>query len=329
MNSSRTSRFVLRNKIEKIIYNSNVLPCKRHQMHIKSLSNRIEQYYQSNEYYDRLITKSLRFDTCVPRNKKVTLKKEIGNKDEVDYEKERDFIIEEIINNISLDELEIICSDLDFFIRDKFVRDLRELTDQENSQLYQILNNEEKDKRVYDEKEKILMLLQKKKNEIIKKRNMMKFNASQEIYCMKPEDFDTIRQKEIEKQLITTRIKNGKKKHIKNLKMKAQTCQIVNSLISQSEKEINAISEHLNPVRTIIVPSSFHRKMTSITTNNTISHHNNSSVIKAQRRQNHYDNTLFKRQLKERNNNILISKYTQEIKEIFKRQQSPVLPSIK
>ena len=69
--------------------------------------------------------------------------------------------------------------------------------------------------------------------------------------------------------------------------------------------------------------------MTSITTNNTISVHNNSSVIKAQRRQNHYDNTLFKRQLKERNNNILISKYTQEIKEIFKRQQSPVLPSIK
>ena len=101
---------------------------------------------------------------------------------------------------------------------------------------------------------------------------------------MKPEDFDTIRQKEIEKQLITTRIKNGKKKHIKNLKMKAQTCQIVNSLISQSEKEINTISEHLNPVRTIIVPSSFHRKMTSITTNNTISHHNNSSVIKAQRK---------------------------------------------
>ena len=69
-------------------------------MHIKSLSNRIEQYYQSNEYYDRLITKSLRFDTCIPRNKKVTLKKEIGNKDEVDYEKERDFIIEEIIKNI-------------------------------------------------------------------------------------------------------------------------------------------------------------------------------------------------------------------------------------
>lgn len=328
MNSPRTSRFILRNKIEKIIYDSNVLPCKRHQMHIKSLSNRIDQYYHSNEYYDRLITKSLRFDTCIPRNKKVVIKKKIVNKDEVDYEKERDFIIEEIIKNISLDELLVICSDLDFFIRDKFVRDLLELTDEDNSQLYQILNNEERDKRIYDEKEKISMLLQKKKNEIIKKRNMMKFYAPQEVFCTKPEDFDTIQQMKIEKKLITSRIKNGKNKHIKNLKIKAQSYQIVNSLISQSEKEINTISEHLSPVKTIIVPNSFHRKMTSITTNNTMS--NNSSMIKAKRRQNHYDNTLFKRQLKERNNNILISKYTQEIKEIFKqKQQSSVLPSLK
>lgn len=320
------NRYILRNKIEKIIQHSNISPCRRHQMHIKALTNKIQTYYHSNEYYNKLIFKSLRFDNIrSPTGKISERSKTLIEKDkeaEVDYYEERDFIIEEILKQISLDELELICKNIEFYIRDKFIRDLLGFVDEENNKLYQILNKEEKDNKIYGEKDKILHLFQKKKNDIIHKRNKYKFYPSADLYCTKEEDIEEIKIKEEEKKLISQKIKKNKRRVLKELQNRDNSYKVVNKLITQSQKEFNSFSETLSPrikIKPLMPLSKKALNNRSEKTSPRGDKHN--TIINSKKRQLHFDSMLTKRKIEEKDNDYYISKYKKEIKDIFVNKQ--------
>ena len=326
------NRYILRNKIEKIIQHSNIAPCRRHQMHIKSLTKKIQQYYHSQEYYNKLIFKSLRFDNIRSPTSKISEKsKTLVEKDkevEVDYYEERDFIIEEILKQISFDELELICKDIEFYIRDKFIRDLLGFIDEENNKLYQILNKEENDNKIYAERDKILHIFQKKKNEIIQKRNKYKFYPSADLYCTKEEDIEEIKMKEEEKKLISEKIKKNKRRVLKELQNRENSYKVVNQLITQSQKEFNSFSETISP-RIKIKPLKPLSKKVSNSTSEKISPRGDkkNTIINSKKRQLHFDSILTQRKIEEKDNDYYISKYKKEIKDIFlnKHEESPYL----
>ena len=171
MISKKIEKYILRNKIEKIIASSAIHSCRRHQGHVHSLDNKIKRYLVSKEYYTKKINESSIFVSYprVPSDGMHSIGNESSRnilknnkEEEVDYENEKYFITERLIKGLSEKEFKTMCEDIDFYIQDKFIRDLLNLL-HNDLKLYQIIEDEDKYEGNLTHNEKLLNVLKRKK----------------------------------------------------------------------------------------------------------------------------------------------------------------------
>ena len=226
--SQKLKRYQLRYKLEKIFADSDISSCRFYQSHINALNNKLDNYFTSENYIKKKINEALLFNYSTHNNENLPQELEQYNEERiVDYSKEKDYIIQLLLKNLTFEEFKIICRDLEFFIRDKNIRDILNLIDKNNN-LYKILISEEKNNRAINENDKINEIIKEKKIEIIKNHNIKKININEKL------------RKENE-NILKDKINKQKKLFAKiNFKQKNHT-NIINKIIIDSQREINKI----------------------------------------------------------------------------------------
>ena len=185
---------------------------------------KMNNHYHGKFYRQQLINNSLNF-SCSMNNKEEENKKEkiqlYNFENEIDYLKERDYIINLILKELSFEEIKIINDDPDFYIRNKFIRKILDLFN--NNYLYKTLNNEENFGKDETEDKKLIRRIKEKKKEMKNnnsKKNITDYNTEgidkeikEEIKIMKIKKFQLQNQKK-EKLIILKKIFSNTKDDI-------------------------------------------------------------------------------------------------------------------
>ena len=174
---NKLQKFQLRNKLEKIFLKSNKKTCTVYQGNIHISNYKMNNHYHGKFYRQQLINNSLNF-SCSMNNKEEENKKEkiqlFNFENEIDYLKERDYIINLILKEFSFEEIKIINDDPDFYIRNKFIRKILDLLN--NNYLIKTLNNEENFEKEEIDDKKLNRRIKEKKKEM--KNNNSKKNIT-------------------------------------------------------------------------------------------------------------------------------------------------------
>ena len=221
---NKLQKFQLRNKLEKIFLKSNINTCTVYQGNIHISNYKMNNHYHGKFYRQQLINNSLNF-SCSMNNKEEENKKEkiqlYNFENEIDYLKERDYIINLILKEFSFEEIKIINDDPDFYIRNKFIRKILDLFN--NNYLYKTLNNEENFGKEETDDKKLIRRIKEKKKEMKNnnsKKNITDYNTEgidkeikEEIKIMKIKKFKLQNQKK-EKSIILNKIFSNTKDDI-------------------------------------------------------------------------------------------------------------------
>jgi hypothetical protein len=221
---NKLQKFQLRNKLEKIFLKSNINTCAVYQGNIHISNYKMNNYYHGKFYRQQLINNSLNFSYSMNNKEEENKKEKIqlyNFENEIDYLKERDYIINLILKELSFEEIKIINDDPDFYIRNKFIRKILDLFN--NNYLYKTLNNEENFGKDETEDKKLIRRIKEKKKEMKNnnsKKNITDYNTEgidkeikEEIKIMKIKKFQLQNQKK-EKLIILKKIFSNTKDDI-------------------------------------------------------------------------------------------------------------------
>ena len=349
----KIKQYQLRNKLENLIRKANLQPCKSHQSHLSILDLKINNFYEGEVYHSKLINDSLKFlysnhsDEEELKRKKIS---EFDKENEVKFTKEKDYIIKLLLKELTIDEIKIISRDVEYYIKDKYLRNIIDLFNN-NIQLYQTLSLEEKNGKFESEDDRVKRLIRDKKNYLINKNNNE--NSNQFKYNFLKRDNDSIKK-------LKERIKFQKRLFFKKKFLNENHTQIINNIISTSEREINNTNKFLsknnlqkqqfmNSLKNVKkIPSTFNQTkykkkiklndhlFTHIRTNsntiNNFSSFSSDKVFTPKKEKVKFKikiNTLKKRLLeKEKESQNFINKYSIEIKKIFQDKIKKNLPKI-
>ena len=221
---NKLQKFQLRNKLEKIFLKSNINTCAVYQGNIHISNYKMNNYYHGKFYRQQLINNSLNFSYSMNNKEEENKKEKIqlyNFENEIDYLKERDYIINLILKELSFEEIKIINDDPDFYIRNKFIRKILDLFN--NNYLYKTLNNEENFGKDETEDKKLIRRIKEKKKEMKNnnsKKNITDYNTEgidkeikEEIKILKIKKFQLQNQKK-EKLIILKKIFSNTKDDI-------------------------------------------------------------------------------------------------------------------
>ena len=221
---NKLQKFQLRNKLEKIFLKSNINTCAVYQGNIHISNYKMNNYYHEKFYRQQLINNSLNFSYSMNNKEEENKKEKIqlyNFENEIDYLKERDYIINLILKELSFEEIKIINDDPDFYIRNKFIRKILDLFN--NNYLYKTLNNEENFGKDETEDKKLIRRIKEKKKEMKNnnsKKNITDYNTEgidkeikEEIKILKIKKFQLQNQKK-EKLIILKKIFSNTKDDI-------------------------------------------------------------------------------------------------------------------
>ena len=221
---NKLQKFQLRNKLEKIFLKSNINTCAVYQGNIHISNYKMNNYHHGRFYRQQLINNSLNFSYSMNNKEEENKKEKIqlyNFENEIDYLKERDYIINLILKELSFEEIKIINDDPDFYIRNKFIRKILDLFN--NNYLYKTLNNEENFGKDETEDKKLIRRIKEKKKEMKNnnsKKNITDYNTEgidkeikEEIKILKIKKFQLQNQKK-EKLIILKKIFSNTKDDI-------------------------------------------------------------------------------------------------------------------
>ena len=351
----RIKKYKLRNKLENIIRKANLQPCKNHQSHLSNLDLKISNFYEGEVYHSKLINNSLKFlysnhsDEEELKRKKIS---EFDKENEIKFSKEKDYIIKLLLKELTIEEIKIISRDVEYYIKDKYLRNVIDLFN-DNFKLYQTLTLEEKNGKVENEEDRIKRLIRDKKNYLININNNDNSNQFK---------YDFLKRENENMKKLKEKIKFQKRLFFKKKFLNENHTQIINNIISTSQSDVNKTNkflsknnlqkqqfmESLKNIKNI--QSSFnqtkYKKKIKLndhlfnhirTNSNTINHFSSFSSDKLftpskekgkfKLKINKLKKKLLEKQ-KEKESQNFINRYTLEIKKIFQEQIQKNLPKI-
>jgi hypothetical protein len=328
----KRKNYVLKNKVEKILLQSSISPCKRHQNHIKTFNSKLFQYQLSPHFQHLQVERSSRFENYTQIKQPPNLQI-----DHIDLSSEGDFIFKKLVKHLTLEELELVFKDVDFYIQNPEIRETLDFVNCDNSKLYQILNKEEEEGRTLTDTDRVIDLIKSKIKIMSNKKTKPKF-FDDIGFCSDKDEIEKRKQTEIEQKLLKEKIHSNKiRKRICN-QQKIFHHKTIASLLTESEKEIKSLNstfskknqvlqcnrilseENLNnnniPLELITYRKHNHKKINSWN----VFSRNSSNYIKSksnEQRKTQFGKTTEDKNNIERDNNYYIGKYTKQIKEIF------------
>ena len=351
--NNKLKRYQLRNKLDNILRKANLKPCKNLQSHLLNLSSKMTNFYEGEIYQSKILNDSLIFKYSNHKDEEEIKRKKINefyNKYKIDYLKEKDYVMKILLKELTIDEIKFISRDADFYIKDENLRELLGLFDEKN-QLYQTLAFEEKIGKVENEDDRIKRLIKNKKIDLIN-RNNSENTKNFKYKFLKSENDIFIKLKE--------KIKNQKKIVQKNKFLNDNHLNIINNIISDSQRDINNTSkflsknniEHLQKMKNLnnmnnntnhLNKTSYRRVIKlndniimspkskkSIKFNNFSSFSSEKKIQKKEdEKEKIFNLKKFKKNLLERESQTFLNVYTAEIKKIFHdKTKSIQLPKI-
>ena len=235
----KIKKYKLRNKLENIIRKANLQPCKNHQSHLSNLDLKITNFYEGEVYHSKLINNSLNFLYSNHSDEEELKRKKISDFDkenEIKFSKEKDYIFKLLLRELTNEEIKIISRDVEYYIKDNYLRKVIDLFN-DNYQLYQTLTLEEKNGKVENEDERVKRLIRNKKNYLINKNNNENSNQFK---------FDFLKRENESMRKLKEKIKFQKRLFFKKKFLNENHTQIINNIISTSEREINNTNKYLS-----------------------------------------------------------------------------------
>ena len=170
---NKICRYQLRNKLEKIFSKSKIHYCNNHQKDISMQNYKINNFYEQDYYRNYIINNAINFSYS-SNNKEENERKikiiDYNIENEIDYNKERDYIMKLIFEELTFNEIQLINRDPEFYIRDPFIRGVLIFFNERNS-LYKTLRYEENLGIKETENDKLKRLIKKTKKIIINNNN--------------------------------------------------------------------------------------------------------------------------------------------------------------
>ncbi len=170
---NKIGRYQLRNKLEKIISKSKINTCNNYQKDISMLNFKINNFYEQDFYRNNIINNSINFSYFSNNKEESDRKNKIIDyniENEIDYNKERDYIMQLIFEQLTFNEIKLINQDPEFYIRDPFIRGYLIFFNERND-LYKTLRYEENLGIKETENDKLKRLIKKTKKIIIDNHN--------------------------------------------------------------------------------------------------------------------------------------------------------------
>ena len=170
---NKIGRYQLRNKLEKIISKSKINTCNNYQKDISMLNFKINNFYEQDFYRNNIINNSINFSYSSNNKEENDRKNKIIDyniENEIDYNKERDYIMKLIFEQLTFNEIKLINQDTEFYIRDPFIRRYLIFFNERND-LYKTLRYEENLGIKETENDKLKRLIKKTKKIIIDNHN--------------------------------------------------------------------------------------------------------------------------------------------------------------
>ena len=232
----KRKNYVLKNKVEKILLQSSISPCKRHQNHIKTFNSKLFQYQLSPHFQHLQVERSSRFENYTQIKQPPNL--QINH---IDLSSEGDFIFKKLVKHLTLEELELVFKDVDFYIQNPEIREALDFVNCDNSKLYQILNKEEEEGRTLTDTDRVIDLIKSKIKIMSNKKTKPKF-FDDIGFCSDKDEIEKRKQTEIEQKLLKEKIHSNKiRKRICN-QQKIFHHKTIASLLTESEKEIKSLN---------------------------------------------------------------------------------------